>query len=129
MIRDAYIIPLQTLWYTHGVGLVPSDRSCYRSVEYELSRGRSGRSLHTFPPDTKGACDLRLHNFARIEHVIDTVIEELPFRRIVYYPNNNFLHVDYGEKGRRSGDRRSLWVCAGPLQPWIRQSWLAGPLF
>lgn len=124
VIRDSYIIPLQTLWHTHGIGLVPSARSVYRPKEYELSRGRLGGSLHTFPPGTRGAADLTTHDGGEVIYHLDSVIEVLPFRRICYYGLKNFIHVDYGDQGRRSGDRRSLWYCSGPGAPWQFQSWL-----
>lgn len=128
VIRDAYIIPLQTLWYTHGIGLVPSMRSVYRSPQYELGKGRRGTSLHCFPPGSMGAADLTLHDGRHVRHVIDVMIEELPFRRLCMYEDQNFVHVDYGEPGRRSGERRSLWTCTGPGSVWVLRSFLSGPV-
>lgn len=128
VIRDAYIIPLQTFWYSSGIALVPSAHSVYRPIQYEHSRGRSGRSLHTFPAGTLGAADITTLDGTPVIHVIDRVIEELPFRRICLYRSNNFIHVDYGDHGARSGDRRSLWECAEPRAPWQFRSWLAGPV-
>lgn len=128
MIRDAYIIPLQTHWYLRGIALVPSAHSVYRPIPYEHSRGRSGNSLHTFPPGTRGAADLTMRDGSHVMHVIDQIVEELPFRRICLYKAHNFVHVDYGEKGRRSGERRSLWEAVGPGSVWVRRSWLPGPV-
>ena len=122
VIRDAYILPLQTLWYLEGIALIPSLHSCYRPKWYERSKGRSGNSLHCFPAGTLGACDITLADGAPVIHVLDRVIEELPFRRICVYRGHNFLHVDYGEQGRRSGDRRSLWECATITGQWVRRS-------
>lgn len=125
VIRDAYIVPLQSNWYMSGIGWVPSMRSVYRPVEYEISKGRSGRSLHCFPAGTQGAADLTTHDGSSVMDHVDNLVEELPFRRLCVYRANNFVHVDYGDIGRRSGDRRSLWVCDGPNLPWVRMSWLA----
>lgn len=124
-IRDGYILPLQTLWYLEGIALVPSLHSCYRPPSYERSKGRSGNSLHCFPAGSMGACDITLSDGRPVIEVVDRVIEELPFRRIVVYHGHNFLHVDYGEPGRRSGERRSLWACSAINGSWVRQSWLA----
>lgn len=128
IIRDRYIIPLQRHWYTHGIGLVPSLNSVYRPVSYEISKGRPGTSLHCFPAGTFGAADLTMHDGSKVKHVIDSVVEHLPFRRICYYEAQNFIHVDYGENGRRSGDRRSLWLCSKPGGSWTRMSWLPEPV-
>lgn len=128
IIRDHYITPCSRLFYHHRVALVPSDRSCYRTVAYELSRGRRGSSLHTFPPGTLGACDLTTASGLEIIHHLDTIVDHGPWRRIAVYTNNNFIHVDYGDQGARSGDRRSLWACARPREPWRLMSYLPDPL-
>jgi hypothetical protein len=128
VILNNYIRPLTSLFYSEDIALVPSMGSCYRSPEYELLKGRSGRSLHCFPTGTRGACDITTFDKSPIIHIIDVVIDQLPFRRICVYPNNNFIHVDYGEGAGRSGDRRSLWKCDGPTRQWQLQSYLAEPV-
>lgn len=126
VIVAAYVDPLRELWRKTGIAMVPSARSCYRPADYEISRGRAGNSLHTFPPGSLGACDIRRLDGGQIEEVIDTVIEGTPFRRIALYPGQGFIHVDYGGDRLRSGSRRSLWLCRGPLQRWEYMSPLPG---
>jgi hypothetical protein len=128
LVREHYVRPITSFYYATGIRLVPSLNSVYRPQDHEIERGRSGSSLHCFPPGTKGAADLTLEGGGPVIHVLDRVIDELPFRRICVYPEHNFLHVDYGEPGRRSGDRRSLWQSASLGGPWIRMSWLAEPV-
>lgn len=127
-IRDHYITPCTRLFYHHRIALVPSARSCYRPESYERSRGRSGNSLHTFPPGTLGACDLTTASGSPIIHHLDTIVDHGPWRRICIYTAQNFAHVDYGDQGRRPGDRRSLWACTGPNEPWRLMSYLPEPL-
>lgn len=127
VIRDRYVVPLQQLWVHLGVGLVPSMRSVYRSRDYELTKGRTGNSLHTFPAGTFGAADLTPHDRCPVMHHLDTLVDYSPFRRICVYRGSNFVHVDYGGPGSRSGDRRSLWFAASPYGRWQLQSYLPDP--
>lgn len=129
VIGSAYVAPLLQLCSVHGIALVPSVRSCYRPMEYELSRGRNGRSLHCFPQGSLGACDIRRADGGKIEEVIDVVIDRCPFRRIALYPAQGFIHVDYGGDQLRDSSRRSLWLCDGPLSRWRFMSFLAGPVY
>jgi len=128
LIKWRYVEPLRQLAIVQKVVLVPSARSCYRPKDYEREHGRSGNSLHCFPPGSFGACDIRRLDGGHIREVIDTVIERTPFRRIALYPGHGFIHVDYGDGEKRPGTRRSLWLCEGPLQPWVFMSHLAGPV-
>lgn len=128
LVRDHYIIPITTFYYTTGIRLVPSQNSVYRPLDHEHTRGRTGLSLHCFPAGTKGAADLTLEDGSPVIHILDQVIDALPFRRICLYPNHNFIHVDYGGPGVRSGQRRSLWQCTSVRGQWVRMSWLAEPL-
>lgn len=128
IILHHYIRPLTTLHHAHRLTLVPSLFSVYRPPVYEISRGRSGTSLHCFPAGTLGAADLTTADGSPILHHLDVIIDHTPFRRFAVYSGHNFIHVDYGEPGRRSGDRRSLWLAQSLKSKWIRQSWLAEPL-
>lgn len=123
-----HIRPLTSLFHATGVPLVPSMRSCYRSRAYELSRGRSGSSLHTFPGATRGACDLLRADGVDVASVLDLLVERGPWRRICHYPNNGFIHVDYGDVQGRICDHRQLFTCSGPVLPWVRVRWLPEPV-
>jgi hypothetical protein len=117
IIRGAYVEPLRYLRDVHGVELVPSGRSCYRPKGWELAKGRKGTSLHTFPAGSRGACDLIMRGGGKItERALHVLKLHAPFARICHYPNNGFVHVDYGGRGTRPG--RSFYVCASPAGAW-----------
>jgi hypothetical protein len=115
-VQRFYIEPLRAFGKAHGVWLVPSARSCYRSPEHELKRGRSGTSMHCFPPGTRGACDLVTVDGTAISGHLPTIKAFAPFNRIAWYPANGFIHVDYGERSVRKG--RTYYMCASPVSAW-----------
>jgi hypothetical protein len=119
-IERYHVRPLTTLWHAHGIALVPSGGSCYRPVEWEKAKGRSGGSLHTFPPGSRGACDLVLADGADIIGVMDHIIDSLPYRRLCYYPGHNFVHADYGDQDGQAAATRSMWIADGPGARWRR---------
>lgn len=116
--------PLHTLWISKLVQVVPSGGSCFRSVEWEKSKGRSGSSLHTFPAGSRGACDLVLADGADIIGVMDHLIEDLPYRRLCYYPGHNFVHADYGDQDGKAAPRRTMWIADGPHARWRKLYYL-----
>lgn len=62
--------------------------SAYRSVEYEKSKGRSGRSSHC-----QGlAVDIRVFNSSHRYKLLRTIFERKLFNRIGIY--STFIHVD-----------------------------------
>lgn len=98
--------------------LIVSKNSGYRTVQHELSRGRSGKSQHTFKdvwPAGAGACDWTTSDVRElqllyehhpeeyetapviIEHelkiLLDLLIEHTNYRRLAVYPS--FIHADY----------------------------------
>lgn len=117
MIQEHYIAPLLAFGKAHGVYLVPSMRSCYRSPEYERKKGRAGSSYHCFPPGTRGACDLVRADGGSMADALDLFKASLPFPRIAWYPANGFIHVDYGERSGRKG--RNLYLCKSPSSLWV----------
>jgi hypothetical protein len=123
-IEAHHIRPLIRIYLSEGVALVPSMRSCYRSVAYELKKGRSGKSLHTFPAASRGACDLIRLDGVDVSSAIDLLVELGPWRRICYYRLQGFVHVDYGDQDGGLCGRRQLWECDGGSAPWRFASWL-----
>lgn len=117
--------PVIRLSEDHGVQLECSRGSCYRPVKWEKAHRRSGGSLHTFPPGSRGACDLVTTDGPSIIHYIDLLVEYGPWRRICYYPGHAFVHVDYGDHGGELAERRQLFSATGPGQAWRLQSYLA----
>lgn len=120
-----HIRPVVSIYYAHGIPLVPSRGSCYRPKEWEEAKGRSGWSLHTFPGRSRGACDLVRADGLEIITALDLLVEEGPWRRICLYPSDQFIHVDYGDQAGAPCARRQLFECAGGREPWQFRSWLA----
>jgi hypothetical protein len=128
VIEDAYIRPLLVISRSFGVQLVPSDQSGYRSPRYEISRGRSGRSVHTFPPGSLGAADLRYKDSTPIVWAVESLIDAGPWQRIAVYVNHQFVHVDYGHPSQPTPRSRTLYTCSGPLHPWKFAGTIPGPV-
>jgi len=123
-IYQLYVRVAGEIMQRHNVNLIPSQRSCYRSYGYEIKRGRSGSSLHTFPAGTGGACDFVLKTGPIDDNALHVLKLHSPFRRIAYYPNNGFVHVDYGMPGLPLHVRQ-FFTCASPKSPWKYQGDLA----
>ena len=119
-----HIRPVVSIFYAEGVPLVPSRGSCYRPPAWEVQKGRSGFSLHTFPGRSHGACDLVRADGIKVVSVLDLLVEQGPWRRICWYPSRDFIHVDYDDHQGTPCERRQLFECAGPREPWIFRSWL-----
>lgn len=77
------------------LNIYPSQKSSYRSLKWEMSKGRPGTSQHVFRG--KGATDWTCDDFANNkEMLISLLISETNYTRITIY--NSFIHCDY--KGR-----------------------------
>lgn len=123
-ILQYHITPVVSLFHAEGIALLPSRGSCYRPKEWELSKGRSGISLHTFPGVSRGACDLVRADGQAVESVLDLLVFNGPWRRITLYPSDRFIHVDYGDQDGQLCKRRQLFECAGGRAAWRFRSWL-----
>ena len=117
-----YVTPLIEYYQASGIALIPNRGSCYRSPAHELTRGRSGNSLHCFPALSSGACDLVRLDGLPIATVLDDLCLDLPFRRIAFYPNNHFVHVDYGDRGGVQLLHKQLFTCSSITAEWVHQS-------
>lgn len=111
-----HIVPMSVVREELGAAIEVSRRSGHRPEEYELQKGRSGNSTHTFKvttkdPEGKGASDYTAND---IECLLDLMIKHTGYTRICYYPNNKFIHTDYGfpERGRR------LFTAQSPTAKW-----------
>jgi len=76
-----------------GIPIRISKRSGYRPKIYELSRGRSGNSQHTFKG--KGAVDLTC-KLDQLQLLFE-LLQESEYTRICLYVNKNFIHADMKE--------------------------------
>lgn len=89
-----HILPLQSVRNHVQFELKVSDNSGYRSVAWEISKGRSGNSQHTFKD--KGAVDLTCDDFDNNKNkLLNALIEFSNYTRIAMY--NSFIHCDYKE--------------------------------
>lgn len=88
-----------------------SQSSGYRPVEWELSKGRSGNSQHTFKG--KGAVDWTCKNFSQNkELLLELIIKYTDYSRIAVY--DTFIHCDYkytksGSREIFTSDKNSNW--------------------
>lgn len=126
-IQDHHIEPLRDLYRRTGAMFFPSLRSGYRPKAYELAKGRSGSSHHTFPGFSRGAVDLVMWNGEHVRHYVDLIVEYGKWRRIVLYSGKAFVHVDYGERPDLAHCRRRLFEGLGPDGVWKLRSYLAEP--
>jgi hypothetical protein len=111
-----HITPMNKVRGELGEAIFVSKKSGWRPKQYELDNGRSGRSEHTFLPSDKdplgrGAVDYTAN---RIDDLLELIIKHTDYTRICYYPNNKFVHCDYGfeERGRR------LFKSQSPVGSW-----------
>lgn len=94
-----------------GCPVIISKHSGYRPVEWELERGRSGDSQHTFKH--KGAVDvtckkMRFYNLLKL-------LKDSDYRRVAYYVANMFVHCDFKghEKLYYEVDETGTWKLKG----------------
>lgn len=87
---EYHIIPMNKVRELLNRPITASQRSGYRPKAYELSKGRSGNSQHTF--QHLGAVDWTAGN---IDKLLELMIRYTDYTRIAYYPVNHFIHADY----------------------------------
>lgn len=107
--------PLQQVRTALGIPVIISKHSCYRSVKYEIGKGRNGTSEHTFLG--KGAGDITC---SEMDRLLVAICSLTSYTRIAYYPENNFLHCDYRNR------TRAFYINTYNIEKkkweWIRQS-------
>lgn len=103
-----HIIPMNYVRHKFGRPVIVSKRSGYRPREYELSKGRNGNSLHTFSGE--GAADYTHSGDWAV--FLKLMMKHTDYKRICYYPNNNFIHADY------AGNRRLFYTAQSPASSW-----------
>ena len=64
----------------------------YRSLDWELSKGRSGTSQHTF--EGLGAVDITTPDILVLNQLLE-LAKESDYKRVCYYPKQKFIHLDY----------------------------------
>jgi len=95
-----HILPMQRVRDIFSKAIWASQKSGYRSVSWERSHGRSGKSQHVFKG--KGAVDWTCQYFALFKNdFLDLIIKQTDYTRIAVY--NSFIHCDY--KRTKTGQR------------------------
>jgi hypothetical protein len=95
-----------------GFPVSVSKNSGYRPRWYEVSKKRSGNGEHNF--EGEGAAD---YTTATKERTL-LLLEELKksdYKRVCYYPNNNFIHCDF------KGSEKVYFEASSPTAPWVRK--------
>lgn len=99
---------------------VKGQPSGWRPYFWEIARGRSGGSQHTFGQrksvvlDQKGACDITCEDFSQnVDYLLDALIEKTDYIRFAVY--KTFIHADYKDthNGKRlifDSNRSSKWT-------------------
>lgn len=115
-----HLIPLNQARIEFGEAILISKNSCFRSVEHEQEKGRTGRSIHTFgtftTPDKttlyylKGASDVTVRNMKRFEEFA-LIMARLPYTRLIIYPEQKFIHADY------NSDNKNFYVAEDISRP------------
>lgn len=91
-ILEYHIVPMQAVRDELQIAIWPSEKSGYRSKAWELSKGRSGTSQHTF--QNKGAVDWTCENFTQNKKdLLQSIIDNTEYTRMAIY--NSFIHCDY----------------------------------
>lgn len=102
-----HITPMTPVRHKLGLPLTASEKSCYRSKEWELNQGRSGNSQHTFGVADEnehrhyGACDWTFANekdrtIENMDMLLKLIMDMTRYTRVCRY--HTFIHCDYGNK-------------------------------
>lgn len=95
-----HISPMMDVREKLNIPIWPSQKSGFRSVAWEISKGRSGNSQHNFKG--KGAVDWTCNSFNDNKNILlEAIIKFTEYTRITVY--NSFIHCDY--KTTPSGKR------------------------
>lgn len=104
---EFHITPMIKVREELGGWVTASQKSGYRPKSWEIMKGRSGNSQHTF--QGKGAVDWTASDLDRLEELI---ITHTNYTRIVRY--DSFIHCDYkatdGKRYYFTSDAASNWT-------------------
>lgn len=112
-----HILVMNPVRHELGEAIFASENSGWRPLQWELARGRSGGSQHTFK--FKGAVDWTIGGVEKTEtdgdfqKLFELICEMTPYTRIAVYPQDEgcFIHCDYAAEKRQLflSDSRSNW--------------------
>ena len=96
-----HILDMQKVRAILNIPIWPSEKSGYRSKEWEIARGRSGTSQHTFTG--LGATDWTCEDFSNTgTTLLESIKKNTAYTRMAVY--STFIHCDY--KPTASGKRQ-----------------------
>ena len=93
-----HILPMNKVRHELGLPINCSQNSGWRPKEWELSKGRSGKSKHCFLIDEKGAADWTAGD---LKQLFKLILKHTEYTRIAVYPNAGFIHCDYSASKRQ----------------------------
>lgn len=91
-----HIIPMNKVRHELGLAVWASQDSGWRPKEWEIRRGRSGKSQHCFIK--KGAVDWTCDD---IKELFKLILKHTEYTRIAVYPDAKFIHCDYAATERQ----------------------------
>lgn len=102
-----HIVPMNKVREKLGKPVWPSQDSGWRPLEWELSRGRSGKSQHTF--QGKGAIDWTAEDLGEL---FELILRYTDYKRIAVYPDAHFIHCDMNSNDRQLflSTNNSVWT-------------------
>lgn len=93
-IKNFHAVPMQKIREIYGKPITVSERSGYRPKWWEVMRGRSGNSQHTYYGTSKGATDWTVDDFEENKDAfLELILEHTQYTRIALY--GTFIHCDY----------------------------------
>ena len=108
-----HILPMNKVREALGKPITASQRSGYRPKNYEIRKGRSGNSQHTF--EGLGAVDWTA---ADVHALLQLILANTPYERVCYYPNNGFIHCDHRHSADRKPGFKRYYECPSPAGQW-----------
>jgi len=110
-----HILQMNVVREKLGAPIWASQNSGYRPYTWEIARGRSGRSQHTF--GDKGAVDWTCSD---LKELFKLLLEHTSYTRIAVYPSDegNFIHCDHKASSRQLflSDSGSDWKLSTEAQ-------------
>jgi uncharacterized protein YcbK (DUF882 family) len=73
--------------------------SGYRDEWLNTKVGGEGKSDHMYAM----ACDITFDNISRLE--FEWAVVHLPYRQIIYYPEQHFIHISHNQKDKETQHR------------------------
>ncbi|WP_421977833.1 hypothetical protein [Roseivirga seohaensis] len=106
-----HIIPMLVVRTLLDSPIWASQNSGFRPKAYEISKGRSGESQHTFEGESKGAIDWTCKK-SLLPKLLELILEHTNYTRIAVY--ENFIHCDHkatdGNRYLFTSNEKSVWT-------------------